>query len=186
MHPALLYVPGRRLTLPELAAARLDGDVFEVGDAYMPADTVEEVDARAASVAVGVPERMGACGPTAAWIHGAGLTPPPVHHVRRVAEGRFRPGSGHTVIVHEPALGGTDAIRIGGLVVATALYTGVELALGASTHTAYADWLRRLLQALPDLGDPVLDELRSLPRRPGKVQAIDLLASVTDHDVVTR
>lgn len=73
MHPALLYLPGTRLSLPELTAARLDGHVVELGDAYVPADTVEGVDARAASVAAGIPDRMGACGPTAAWIHGAGL-----------------------------------------------------------------------------------------------------------------
>ena len=36
-----LYFAGDRLSLAELACARLDGDVVEIGDAYMPADAVE-------------------------------------------------------------------------------------------------------------------------------------------------
>lgn len=184
MHPALLYVPGRRLSLPELAAARLDGHVVELGDAYVPADTVEGADARAASVAAGIPERMGACGPTAAWIHGAGLLPPPVHHVRRITTGRYRPRSPHAVIVHEPALEPPDGVQISGIVVATPLFTGLELALGASTHPAYAAWLRRLLEVMPPLREDLLARVRSLPRRPGRAQARALLRA--DQEVVTR
>ncbi|MEJ1092643.1 hypothetical protein [Microbacterium istanbulense] len=184
MHPALLYLPGTRLSLPELTAARLDGHVVELGDAYVPADTVEGVDARAASVAAGIPDRMGACGPTAAWIHGAGLLPPPVHHVRRIAEGRFRPGVGHAVIVHEPALEPPDGVQISGVVVATPLFTGLELALGASTHPVYATWLVRLLEVMPSLRDDLRERLGSLPRRPGRAQARALLRA--DQEVVTR
>lgn len=175
MHPALLYVPGDRLSLPELIAARLDGHLVEVGAAYMPADTVEEADARAAGIAAGIPPRMGVCGPTAAWIHGAGLDAPPVHHVRRLLEGRFRPGTDRSVIVHEPWLGPDEATQIGGLVVATPTYTGLELALGASTHPTYAAWLHRLLETMPEIVDTLRETVRDLPRRPGRTQARRLL-----------
>ncbi|MGB3375372.1 MAG: hypothetical protein WBA87_09550, partial [Microbacterium sp.] len=65
MHPALFYRPGDRLSAVELSAARLDGHVIEIGEGYMPMDTVEGADARATSVADLIPVNTAACGPTA-------------------------------------------------------------------------------------------------------------------------
>ena len=45
-----LYFADDRLSTAELASARLDGDVVEVGEAYMPADAVETRELRAASL----------------------------------------------------------------------------------------------------------------------------------------
>ena len=187
MHPALMYRPGGRLSLAELGAARLDGHVVEVGDAYMPADTVEGADARATSLAIGIPDRMAACGPTAAWIHGAGTAPPPVHHVRASGGLRLRPATRLSLVVHEPGLAAEEGMLIGGLVVASPLFTGMELALGSAAHAEYADWLRDLLLVMPGLGDPLRQRAADLPRRPGRRQARELLVRLeAGQDVVTR
>lgn len=45
-----LYFAGDRLSTAELTAARLDGDVVEIGEAFMPADAVETRELRAASL----------------------------------------------------------------------------------------------------------------------------------------
>lgn len=188
MHPALLYRPGERLSLPELAAARLDGHVVEVGTAYMPADTVEGADARASSIRLDIPARLGVCGPTAAWVHGAGTAPPPVHHVRRITEGRFRPGRPYDVILHEPGMDAADASEIAGLTVSSPISTGIELALSASTDPNYERWLRDLLMLFPGLGELLRDRIPALSRRPGRKQATILLTRLVgdDQDVVTR
>jgi hypothetical protein len=50
MASPFLYFAGERLTACELSAARLDGDVVDVGEAFMPADAVETRELRAASL----------------------------------------------------------------------------------------------------------------------------------------
>lgn len=178
MHPALLYRPGDRLSLPELSAARIDGHVIEVGAAYMPADTTEGADARAASIAWEIPTRVGASGPTAAWIHGAGSLPPTTHHVRRTVSARFRPHATALLILHEPEFADEDMTEIGGLMVGTPLFTGTELALGAAAQPDYARWLSRLLGAMPELGEELLHRVDRLHRRPGRTQARSLLRTL--------
>ena len=187
MHPALLYLPGDRLTLPELAAARIDGHVVEVGDGYMPADTVEGADARASSIAARVPDRMGVCGPTAAWVHGAGVSAPAPHHVRRIGGGRFRASAPTVVVVHEPGLTAGDLTMIGGLAVATPVYVGMELALGAQTHPGHEGWLQALLSVMPELGPELHHRLDALHRRPGRTYARRVLTRLAGaQEVVTR
>ena len=51
MHPAFLYLPGERLTIPELSAARIDGHLVDLGEGYIPADLIESPSARAAAIA---------------------------------------------------------------------------------------------------------------------------------------
>ena len=51
MRTLFLHLPGDRLSRAELCAARLDGDVVEIGEAYAPADLVETAALRIASLA---------------------------------------------------------------------------------------------------------------------------------------
>ena len=53
-----LYFADDRLSTAELASARLDGDVVEVGEAYMPADAVETRELRAASLRPMIPAAL--------------------------------------------------------------------------------------------------------------------------------
>lgn len=94
MYSALIYHPGEQLSLAELMAARLDGHAIEVGPAFMPFDTLESATARALSLQRmlrGAEDALAFCGLSAAWIHGALLTPPLHLHVQRIGASFARP-----------------------------------------------------------------------------------------------
>ncbi|MCK2036841.1 hypothetical protein KZC51_11915 [Microbacterium sp. SSW1-49] len=167
MHPALLYVPGRRLSLSELSAARLDGHVVELGDAYIPADLTESADVRASSIAALVRPGTAAAGPTAAWIHGAGDTPPAVHHIRRSVPRRVRPQLSRRVIFHDGPLREGEVIRLGDIDVATPLRTMLDLATGVHRDPRLREWIERLALSDPALVTESIDAMTTWNRVPG-------------------
>ncbi|UWF76525.1 MULTISPECIES: hypothetical protein [Microbacterium] len=179
MHPALFYRPGIRLTLPELTAARLDGHVVEVGEGYMPADTVEGPDARATGIAELVPPRTAACGPSAAWVHGAGDRPPAVHHVRRTSAVRLRTPPSGRVVHHDVLLPPEDVTTIGGIAVATLDACALELALAAPRHPEHVPWLRAVLALSPGVAETVRARIAAHRKHPGRRAALTLLDEVT-------
>lgn len=187
VHPALLYVPGDRLTLAELGAARLDGHVVEVGEGYMPVDTVETPEARAAGLRAIIPQRAAACGPTAAWVHGAGDLPPSVHHVRRCSPRRFRPSLPPYVVYHDGMTREGDVRMIAGVGVVAELPTTLELLFSATTDPTAERWLRSLLCIGEGLAEHARAHLECLNRRPGLRMAMRVLDRLSaDQDVVTR
>lgn len=186
MHPALIYAPGRRLSLTELSAARLDGHVVEVGEAYMPADTVEGADARASSVAHLLSAGSALCGPSAAWIHGAGDRPPVRHHLRRRGAKGPRPRPGDRVIVHEPGFADADVLDLDGVPVGTREATAIELALAAHRDAESEHWLRGLLLVSPGLASRTAEIIAARGRVPGKRHAMLLLGELAAQEVVTR
>lgn len=187
MHPVLFYRPGERLSLPELTAARLDGHVVEVGEGYMPADTIEGCDARATSIAHLVPERTAACGASAAWIHGAGDRPPAVHHIRRAGNRRLRAAPTARVVYHDAVVPSDGIVTIGGVAVTGRLVTAAQLAFSAHRHRDDEHWLRALLQISPGLAERARDHIGALPRMPGRRMSLELLDGLlADQEVVTR
>jgi hypothetical protein len=167
MHPALLYVPGNRLSLPELSAARLDGDVVEIGDAYIPADLLESPDVRASSVAGFVQDGTAASGPTAAWIHGAGDAPPSVHHVQRARVRRVRPRPSMRVVFHDTAVDAADLMRLGGIAVVAPTRTMLDLVLSLHRDAGVLSWVERLAEAIPSVVPESRAALEALERVPG-------------------
>ena len=71
MASPFLYFADDRLSRAELTAACLDGDLVELGDAYIPADAVETSALRAGSLLPVLGENLAATHLTAAWIQGA-------------------------------------------------------------------------------------------------------------------
>ncbi len=185
MHPALFYFPGDKLSLAELCSARLDGHVVEIDEAYMPADTVEGPSARATAIAPLVPEGTAAIGPSAAWVHGAGDTPPTLHHIQRAEERRRRIVTGLRTEYHDVPLSPGRAIRIGPTLVTDPLHTMVDLARMCHRHPGFARWARALALIAPDLAPLAHDELRRRPRVPGKLRGLELLRELSD-DARTR
>ena len=178
MHPALLFVPGVRLSLPELSAARLDGDVVEMGDAYIPADLVESSDVRASSVAVLVRPGTAASGPTAAWIHGAGDEPPVVHHVQRATIRRVRPQPSHRLVFHDTPLSAEDIVRLGGVAVVTPARTLLDLTLRLHRDAQVMPWVQRLAAVMPALIAETAAVVGALERVPGTRVAREVLADL--------
>lgn len=167
MHPAFLYTPGERLSQSELSAARLDGHVVEMGDAYIPADLVEDSEVRAASVALLIQAGTAACVQTAAWIHGAGDAPPMVHHVKRCVDRRIRPVTSARLVFHDTVLPLSDLWTIGGVPVSTPVRTMVDLATTLHRDPRVLLWMDRLALAVPGTPESAIAALRDLRRVPG-------------------
>jgi hypothetical protein len=167
MHPAFLYLPGVALTVSELTAARLDGDLFEIGEGFIPADLVEARGTRAASIAGLIPVDTAASGPTAAWIHGAGDSPPAIHHVRRAVERRIRSTRVARIILHDTSVPQNELEVLGGVVVMTRVRTMVDLALGLHRDESLMRWLLLLAETDESLVDAAILHVDALVRVPG-------------------
>lgn len=167
MHPVFLYVPGDRLSLSELSAARIDGHVVEVGEVYVPADLIEGPDVRAGAVGSLVQPGTAAAGPTAAWIHGAGDTPPVAHHVRRCVERRIRATTSARLVFHDTVLPASDVQVLGGVRVARPERTMLDLATALHRDPRMLTWMERLALVFPDAPAAAADVLRGMSRVPG-------------------
>lgn len=169
MHPALLYLPGDRLALAELSAARLDGHLFDLGEGYIPADLVEGPATRAATLAPLIPRGTAASGPTAAWIHGAGDAPPSRHHVSRAVSRRIRPDPSTRVVMHEVPVPASAQVLLGGIPTTTPVRTMVDLALSLHRDPSVRPWITSLADVDPGLVADAVAALDMLHRVPGKV-----------------
>jgi hypothetical protein len=174
-----LYFAGDRLSGAELTAARLDGDLFEVGEAYMPADAVETRDLRAASLRRVVGDTRAATHASAAWVHGALSEPPLVHSVQRASDRRARLPIDVRVHVRDLVVPPTDLESIGGVLVTTPVRTVVDIArIGDDTV------LDALLTWRPELLDAALRWLAASGPVHHKRAALSALRA--RQDVVTR
>lgn len=175
MSPALpILVPGDRLSLPELCAARLDGDVVELGDAYAPTDRVETAHLRAASIAGRLEGRRGLAfaGPSAAWIHGAGDQPPHLHEVQLTGR-RVRLSASQRLLLHETPLG-ADHLQLGDVPVAAPARTLRDLVRWSVRRPVVYPWAVALGAVHPEL----IETARALLGRPGKGSATSRAAEV--------
>lgn len=169
MHPALLYLPGGRLTIAELSAARLDGHLVDLGEGFVPADLVEAPATRAATLSAVIPPGTAASGPTAAWIHGAGDAAPSRHHVSRAVSRRIRPVLSVRVVMHEAQIPLSDQQIVGGVTTTTPLRTMLDLALALHRDPGLRPWMIRLAEVDPRLVADAVDVLDGLGRVPGKI-----------------
>ena len=183
MHNLFLHVPGDRLSRAELGAARLDGDVVEIGEAYAPADLVETPALRIASLAPlvqGTPEAAFA-GMSAAWVHGAGDAPPRIHELQSASGRRLRASSTRQVLVHDTALEVEDLRRIAGFAIASPERTLIDLLRWPSTLPARQDWARELSRVSPGLAARAAVRLGSIRRGPGHQRAERILALLAEE-----
>jgi len=170
-----LYFAGDRLSTAELTCARLDGDVVEVGEAYMPADAVETRELRAASLRERVPETLAATRDTAAWVHGAVPDPPSRHSVQRRSPVRLH----HVIdarLSYRDQLMPADAIeRIGGVWVTTPERTLADLVRALHAGDAVVDLVEALLAWRSDLAAGALEMLEGGPAMHHKRPALEFL-----------
>lgn len=179
MRRLFLHVPGDRLSLPELSAARLDGHVVELGEAYAPADLVETAVLRAASLVPLIAGIRGAAfaGMSAAWIHGAGDAPPEVHELQSATGRRLRTSATRRLIVHDPVPDAVDLQRLGDVVVTTPERTLIDLLRWPVTHPGRHDWARLLVQSDPSLVRRSAIRLSDLHHGPGHHRVVRFLAT---------
>ncbi|GAA3866397.1 hypothetical protein GCM10022381_07530 [Leifsonia kafniensis] len=115
------------LPIAELSSARLDGELFGLGEFWCPIDVHDEPATRALSVARLLPRRAIAELQSAAWIYG--VAPEPAQH-RVCVDTRARAviASSPRLQVRELRRVGDDSQLIGGLGVTTPLRTAIDLA----------------------------------------------------------
>src|SRR5687767_11814124 len=89
------------LPMAELAAARLDGELFRIDDCYSPIDEVEQPRHRARALGAVLRDRLIAEQRSAAWIWGALDAPPPRHELCVATGARVRPPGLPWMVVRE-------------------------------------------------------------------------------------
>lgn len=118
---------GRDLPVAELSSARLDGELFTLGDFWCPVDELDAPATRAQAAALLVPPRAIAERLTAAWI--LGLAPEPRRHHFCVDVGaRVHLQPSARLTLREVTCPSTDTASITGLRVTRPLRTVVDLA----------------------------------------------------------
>lgn len=177
MASPFLYFVDDRLSIAELTAARLDGDVVELGDAFIPADAVETRALRAGSLAGLLGETLAATHLTAAWVHGALPDPPARHTVQRAVPRRLHRSPSRRLVYRDLAVEPGDLELIGGVRVTTAVRTLSDLA--RTGDAAHARAAALMAEADPALVDSALARL-AVGVLPHKRAAMVLLRGLSD------
>ncbi len=163
------------LTWAELQAARLDGDVYELADAYCLIGELESPRHRALAVLGDRSRRFIAELGTAAWIWGAAEAPArPAFAVTPEARTRLAPD--RRMSVREIVYADGDVAHLGSARVTTPLRTAIDLARMPAFDAAAADAVRRLAGLA---GFDLADCRADLARRagiPAKRRAAERLA----------
>jgi len=157
------------LPAPELCAARLDGDVFRLGDCFAPADEIEQPSHRAAAVHSGLSDRLIAEQLSAAWVWGA-LDTAPSHRQFCVTMGaRVSHSAVRWMTLREVVIEPAEIIDLHGNAVTSPLRTVVDLVRFSDTFGAgHARAVARLVSGTGgSLHDAVaaIEGRRNLPNK---------------------
>lgn len=167
------------LPLPELHAARLDGLLYPVAEAFRPIDYPDGATVRASALRRALPGRLVAAEETAAWVWcGGSLAHPLRSYVR--PRSRARPEPTAWLVVREIVLHEGDVVTLSGQAVTTALRTACDLARLAQRPRA-AELLCHLVASGCVLAEEVESHLRSRRRVPRRAAAIGALARAVDR-----
>jgi hypothetical protein len=167
--PAVLSA--EHLPLAELQAARLDGEVFGLAEAFTPIDEIASVAHRARAVHTALSDRLIAEQHTAAWIWGV-TTRRPVRDELCVALGA-RVRHSVTVPVREVVIEPDEIADLGGCQVTTPLRTIVDLARFSADFGELEEQIVAALMSEHGIavGD-CLDDLEGRRNLPNKRRAV--------------
>lgn len=153
----------------ELAALRLDGEVYAVDDCMSPVDELCTPQSRAAALAAQLPPRLIVEQLSAAWVWGALATPPDRHHVCVDIGARTRPSGLHRMVIREVVIDGEDITELAGLALTSPLRTAIDL---ARFRPHFDDVDGRAVERLMSLGGfslqdcaQAMDKRRNLPNK---------------------
>lgn len=173
MGSPFLYFADERLSPAELSAARLDGHLVELGDAYIPADAVETPWLRAGSLRGILLDTLAATHLTAAWVHGALPEPPARHTVQRAVQRRIHHVGGVRLVYRDGAVDLDDLELLAGCWVTTPERTLGDLArVGDLPHERAA---RLMADEFPGLAGRARAWLVAQSALPGKRPGLRLL-----------
>ncbi|MFE1663447.1 hypothetical protein [Microbacterium sp. P02] len=173
MHSPYLYFAGERLSRAELSAARLDGHLVEVGDAYIPADAVETRGLRAGSLVGLLGATLAATHLSAAWIHGALPEPPSRHTVQRAVQRRVHRVPSHHIVYRDLQVAESDLQRLGGVSVTSPVRTLADLTrVDDPLHRRVA---QSMIDSIPSIAADAIVWLENHRSLPGKKDALTYL-----------
>ncbi|MRX44996.1 hypothetical protein [Agromyces kandeliae] len=166
------------LPLAELCAARLDGEVMRIGDGWCPVDEPDLPGLRAAAVAPGLPSQFVVERRSAAWVHGALVSPPRVAECcvplsSRVSTRSLPPG----MLLREVAIAPADIVAIGGVRCTTPDRTVYDLVRDAEPAHDVLRIVAALLSADRSMGGRVRSRLELAHRLPHKAAALERLTA---------
>ena len=157
------------LPLAELCAARLDGELVRVDDAFTPVDVRDGPVARASAASRGWSTRLIAEQHTAAWIWGARLDPPARHQLCTTTGARARPAVPLRSVVREVSIDADEYGLVGALRVTRPVRTAVDIARFSPGFAAEELRVIRSLASLAGFGlaecRAALDRRRNLPAK---------------------
>jgi hypothetical protein len=160
------------LSIAELCAARLDGDLHPVGGAWVPIDEPDLPAFRAQIVAKGVPrpliiERM-----SAAWVHGGVHAPPRRAQFCVPIDARVAAIADATFELREVRLADDEIVTVGGIRCTSLVRTAYDLLRDVSLADALVSrTVAAMLARRPTLEGHVRARLDAATRLPHKARA---------------
>lgn len=120
--------PGDQLSIAELSAAALDGDVVPLGEGYVPTDAPETPWLRARSLAPMLAPAMAATHALAAWVWGALADSPATLTVQRATRQRQNVYPRARIVYRDGFVGDDDLVWFGDVAVTSIERTVADLA----------------------------------------------------------
>lgn len=155
------------LPLAELCAARIDGELFMLDEAWAPVDQPDLPAVRAAATALRVPRRLIIERCSAAWVHGALDVPPRTAQFCVPTSERVAVVTGPGVDVREVVIDGGDVVEVGGARCTTPSRTAFDLLRDPTLDDSVADVVvARLLASRAGAHDEVRARLAAAHRLP--------------------
>ncbi|UOE45230.1 type IV toxin-antitoxin system AbiEi family antitoxin [Agromyces larvae] len=167
------------LPLPELCAARIDGELMPFGDGWVPIDEPDLIGLRAEVLARRADRDLIVERRSAAWLLGALVAPPDPPQFCVPMRARIAQRVARDFSVREVAIDDDEIITVAGLIRCTRpVRTVLDLARDTGVdERAAIRAAAALLQTDAELADEAEDRLRSAFRLPGKVRALERLAT---------
>lgn len=158
------------LSLAELHAARLDGELFIVDECFSPVDEVETVWLRSAALRLRAGTRMIAELTTAVWLYGIRSSPPVVHTMCVPRSERIKVSPSPRYALREVTHVAGDVVEFAGLRVTAPQRTLFDLAMSAGAEPR-TDGVG-ILSRWPELAEACASRIVGARNLPGKVEAL--------------
>ena len=172
------------LGVAELTAARLDGEVFRVDEAFAPVDEVEGPALRGAALRGLTGTRLIAELDSALWILGVRPGVPALHRVCVTRCDRMKFAPSPRFVVREVTLSADDVSEVGGMRVTVPARILFDLALAGGPRAE--EDAAVLLARWPSCLDDCAGRLGNVRNLPGKNAALARLASWAGQPALTR
>jgi hypothetical protein len=168
------------LPLAELCAARIDGELIAIDDAWAPIDEPDLPSLRAAVVAQRVPRAVVIERRSAAWVHGAVDAPPSIAQFCVPYDERIAMISDRRAQVREVTFADGDVVSFAGVRCTSPLRTAFDLLRDPTLVDDEAvGAVARLTAERPGLAEALRDRLDESRRMPHRASAISRLQRAT-------